>query len=181
MNKKYENIPYADSLIENCLKIIKQNPNITNSQIAKKLNKSPSTIHRLLTYMRKEGMLPSIKKVVPHAYTPEEEEYPEIEEEEKENETIEKLKEENEELREQIKTYEDQIKRTNLEIIKKMTFLEPLLSEEEQKINELESKIQNTYDYKERLFLTERLREHKLNYAKLKKELETLKSFLKSK
>jgi len=181
MNKKYENIPYADSLIENCLKIIKQNPNITNSQIAKKLNKSPSTIHRLLTYMRKEGLIPSLKKVVPHAYTPEEEEYPEIEEEEKENETIEKLKEENEELREQIKTYEDQIKRTNLEIIKKMTFLEPLLSEEEQKINELESKIQNTYDYKERLFLTERLREHKLNYAKLKKELETLKSFLKSK
>jgi DNA-binding Lrp family transcriptional regulator len=181
MNKKYENIPYADSLIEDCLKIIKQNPNITNSQIAKKLNKSPSTIHRLLTYMRKEGMLPSIKKVVPHAYTPEEEEYPEIEEEEKENETIEKLKEENEELREQIKTYEDQIKRTNLEIIKKMTFLEPLLSEEEQKINELESKIQNTYDYRERLFLIERLKEHKINYAKLKKELETLKSFLKSK
>jgi DNA-binding Lrp family transcriptional regulator len=179
--KKYENIPYSDSLIEDCLKLIKQNPNITNSQIAKKLNKSPSTIHRLLTYMRKEGLIPSLKKVVPHAYTPEEEEYPEIEEEEKENETIEKLKEENEELREQIKTYEDQIKRTNLEIIKKMTFLEPLLSEEEQKINELESKIQNTYDYKERLFLTERLREHKLNYAKLIKELEILKSFIKSK
>jgi chromosome segregation ATPase len=114
---------------------------------------------------------------VPHAYTPEE--YPE--EKEEENETISKLKEENEELKEQVKNYEEQIKRTNLEIIKKITFLEPLLIEEKQKINELELKIQNTYDYKERLFLTERLSEHKLNYAKLLKELETLKSFLKSK
>ena len=164
--KKYANIPYSDNLIDNYLKIIKENPRLTTKEIAKKLNCSYQTIKNLRSHLSKA-------KIVPHAYTPEE--YPE------ENETIEKLKEENEELREQIKTYEDQIKRTNLEIIKKMTFLEPLLSEEEQKINELESKIQNTYDYKERLFLTERLREHKLNYAKLKKELETLKSFLKSK
>ena len=175
--KKYENIPYADSLIEDCLKLIKQNPNITTSQIAKKLNKSPSTIHRLLTFLRKEGLIPSLKKVVPHAYTPEEEEYPE----EEENETIEKLKEENEELKEQIKTLQNQINYANFEIIKRITYLEPLKIVLEQNINEYELKLQNTYDYKERLFLKEELKEYKLNYAKLIKELEILKSFIKSK
>jgi Mn-dependent DtxR family transcriptional regulator len=173
--KKYKKIPYSDDLVEDCLKLIKNNPNITNSQIAKKLNKSPSTIHRLLTFLRKEGLIPSLKKGSASLTS---EEYPE---EEEENETIEKLKEENEELKEQIKTLQNQINYANFEIIKRITYLEPLLNEEGHKINELELKIQNTYDYKERLFLIERLREHKLNYAKLLKELETLKSFLKSK
>jgi chromosome segregation ATPase len=168
--KKYANIPYSDNLIDNYLKIIKENPRLTIKEIAKKLNCSYQTIKNLRSHLIKA-------KIMPHAYTPEE--YPE--EKEEENETIKKLKEENEELKEQIKTYEEQIKRTNLEIIKKITFLEPLLNEEEQKINELELKIQNIYDYKERLFLIERLKEHKINYAKLKKEIEILKSFLKSK
>jgi chromosome segregation ATPase len=167
-NKKYKEIPYSDYFIEKYIKIIKENPNLSLREIADKMGCSYATVKSLKSHLIKA-------KIMPHSLTPEM--YPEKEEEE----TIEKLKEENEELKEQIKTYEDQIKRTNLEIIKKITFLEPLLSEEEQKINELESKIQNTYDYKERLFLTERLREHKLNYAKLKKEIEILKSFLKSK
>jgi cell division protein FtsB len=170
-NKKYKDIPYSDKLIENYLKIIKENPNLSLKQIADKMGCSYATVKSLKSHLSKT-------KIVPHAYTPS---YPEEKEEEEKEETIKKLKEENEELKEQIKTYEDQIKRTNLEIIKKITFLEPLLIEEKQKINELELKIQNTYDYKERLFLTERLSEHKLNYAKLLKELETLKSFLKSK
>ena len=176
--KKYKKIPYSDDLVEDCLKLIKNNPKITTNEIAEKLNKSPLTISRLLSFLRKEGMLPSIKKVVPHAYTPEEEEYPEKEEE---NETIEKLKEENEELREQIKTLQNQINYANFEIVKRITYLEPLKIVLEQKINEYELKLQNTYDYKERLFLKEELKECKLNYAKLIKELEILKSFIKSK
>ena len=169
--KKYMEIPYSDTLIEDYLKIIKENPRLTTREIAKKLNCSYQTIKNLRSHLLKA-------KIMPHSLTPEM--YPEKEEEEKE-ETIKKLKEENEELKEQIKTLQNQINYANFEIIKRITFLEPLLNEEEQKINELELKIQNTYDYKERLFLIERLREHKLNYAKLKKEIETLKSFLKSK
>jgi predicted transcriptional regulator len=173
--KKYNKIPYSDDLIENCLKLIKQNPNITTSQIAKKLNKSPSTIHRLLTYIRQEGLIPSLKKGSA-SLTPEE--YPEKEEE---NETIEKLKEENEELKEQIKTYEEQIKGINLELIRNITNLELQKIDLEKRINDIKLKLQNTNDYKERSFLKEDLKTFELNYAKLLKELEILKSFLKSK
>jgi len=164
--KKYANIPYSDNLIDNYLKIIKENPRLTTKEIAKKLNCSYQTIKNLRSHLSKA-------KIVPHAYTPEE--YPE------ENETIEKLKEENEELKEQIKTLQNQINYANFEIIKRITYLEPLKIVLEQKINEYELKLQNTYDYKERLFLKEELKEYKLNYAKLIKELEILKSFIKSK
>jgi predicted transcriptional regulator len=94
--KKYNKIPYSDDLVEDCLKLIKNNPKITTNEIAEKLNKSPLTISRLISFLRKEGMLPSLKKVMPHAYTPEEEEYPEKEEADRE---IERLTFENETLR----------------------------------------------------------------------------------
>jgi DNA-binding Lrp family transcriptional regulator len=169
--KKYANIPYSDNLIDNYLKIIKENPRLTTREIAKKLNCSYQTIKNLRSHLLKA-------KIVPHSLTLKEE-YPE--EKEEENETIKKLKEENEELKEQIKTLQNQINYANFEIIKRITYLEPLKIVLEQKINEYELKLQNTYDYKERLFLKEELKEYKLNYAKLIKELEILKSFLKSK
>ena len=97
--KKYKKIPYSDELIENCLRLIKQNPRITTNEIAEKLNKSPLTISRLFSFLRKEGLLPSFKKVMPHTLTLKE--YPEEKEEEEDlkDELIEKLKEEIERLK----------------------------------------------------------------------------------
>jgi len=172
--KKYEKIPYSDNLIERFLKEVKENPTLSLSEIAKKLNCSYQTVKNLKSYLTKFKLVPpSLTLKYP------EKEYREIEE--KEVNEIEKLKEENEELKEKVKTYEEQLNRINLNIINRIAFLEPLITEEEIKIKNLETKIRNEYDYKERLNLIERLQEHKLNYAKLIKEIETLKSFLKSK
>jgi hypothetical protein len=167
--KKYEGIPYSDKLIEEYLKIIKENPRLTSREIAKKLNCSYQTIKNLRSHLIKA-------KIMPHSLTPS---YPEPEKEE--HETIEKLKEENEELKEQIKTYEEQIKGTNLELIKQITNIELLKLGLEQRINAVKLKLQNTNNYKERSILQDDLKTFELDYAKLIKGLEVLKSFLKSK
>jgi len=136
--KKYENIPYSDSLIEDCLKMIKQNPNITTSQIAKKLNKSPSTIHRLLTFLRKEGLIPSLKKGSASLTS---EEYPEEEEEEDyKDEIIEKLKDEIETLREII--YRQSIEKNMLNQRIK-TLMDTKKEKLENEINDLKNKMEN--------------------------------------
>ena len=160
--KKYENIPYADSLIDECLKIINENPKITFNEIAKKLNKSPSTIHRLLTFLRKEGLIPSFKKVMPHSLT---EEYPEKEEEEvnreidrllfenetlqKENEKlksiIEKLTSENSFLKTQLKVNET-TKKNDSELMRELTQLKIKVLEYE--LKEIEDILKTNDDNK---------------------------------
>jgi hypothetical protein len=51
----------------------------------------------------------------------------------------------------------------------------------EQRINAVKLKLQNTNNYKERSILQDDLKTFELDYAKLIKGLEVLKSFLKSK
>jgi transposase len=168
--KKYANIPYSDNLIENYLKLIKENPRLTTKEIAKKLNCSYQTIKNLRSHLSKA-------KIMPHSLTPS---YPEEKEEEEKEETIKKLKEENEELKEQIKTYEEQIRGINFELIKKITHIELQKLDLKKRIDDIKLKLQNTNDYKERSILKEDLKIFELDYAKLEKELEILKSFLKN-
>jgi hypothetical protein len=85
--KKYANIPYSDTLIENYLKLIKENPRLTSREIAEKLNCSYQTIKNLRSRLSKA-------KIMPHSLTPS---YPE--EEEDEDKEIERLLFENETLR----------------------------------------------------------------------------------
>jgi predicted nucleic acid-binding Zn-ribbon protein len=131
---------------------------------------SYATVKSLKSYLKKA-------KIMPHSLTPKEE-YPE--EKEEENETIEKLKEENEELKEQIKTYEEQIRGINFELIKKITHIELQKLDLKKRIDDIKLKLQNINDYKERSILKEDLKIFELGYAKLEKELEILKSFLKN-
>jgi DNA-binding Lrp family transcriptional regulator len=187
--KKYENVPYSNGLIDECLKLIKENPRITVNEIAKKLNKSPLTISRLLSFLRKEGILPSLKKVVPHSLTLEKEMYPEEKEEGKEDREIERLSFENEALRkenEKLKSIINQltsensflktqlkvnetIKKNELELSKELTQLKVKVLEYE--IKELEAILNDDDDNKMYNYLSA-IKWHKKNeLRKLENEL----------
>jgi chromosome segregation ATPase len=130
--KKYANIPYSDNLIDNYLKIIKENPRLTTKEIAKKLNCSYQTIKNLRSHLSKA-------KIMPHSLTSEE--YPEEEEEEDyKDEIIEKLKDEIETLREII--YRQSIEKNMLNQRIKV-LMDTKKEKLENEINALKNKMDN--------------------------------------
>jgi DNA-binding Lrp family transcriptional regulator len=181
--KKYENVPYSDDLIDECLKIIKENPNITPNEIAKKLNKSPLTISRLLSFLRKEGLIPSFKKVMPHSLT---EEYPEKEEEDREIERLafenETLRKENEKLKSLIEklTSENDFLKTQLKVSETSKKNDSVLAQEltqlkikllEYEIKELEAILNDNDDNKMYNYLSAIKWSKKNELRKLENEL----------
>jgi chromosome segregation ATPase len=131
--KKYANIPYSDTLIENYLKLIKENPRLTSREIAEKLNCSYQTIKNLRSHLIKA-------KIMPHSLTPKEE-YPEEEEEEDyKDEIIEKLKDEIETLREII--YRQSIEKNMLNQRIKV-LMDTKKEKLENEINALKNKMDN--------------------------------------
>jgi chromosome segregation ATPase len=132
-NKKYKDIPYSDNLIENYLKIIKENPNLSLKQIADKMGCSYATVKSLKSHLIKA-------KIMPHSLTPEM--YPEKEEGEEDykDEIIEKLKDEIETLREII--YRQSIEKNMLNQRIKV-LMDTKKEKLENEINALKNKMDN--------------------------------------
>jgi predicted transcriptional regulator len=174
-NKKYKDIPYSDTLIENYLKLIKENPRLTSREIAEKLNCSYQTIKNLRSHLIKA-------KIMPHSLTPKEE-YPEEEEEEDyKDEIIEKLKDENETLKSiinqltsensflktQLKVNET-TKKNELELSKELTQLKVKVLEYE--LKEIEAILKNNDDNKMYNYLSAIKWSKKNELRKLENEL----------